>query len=109
MLFQGKTFSIWKLSDLRAGKENDTISFFLFGDIYKEHWKQNEGMVIGLLNASIMPQRHVSLNLNTIYCTVKAPQDISERLQPIPNIYDLKSEENDTTFLEIMFTIFGFF
>eukprot|EP00794_Sanderia_malayensis_P005993 gene5993-6689_t len=53
----GKTFSIWKLSDLDIGSENTTVTLFLFGNVYKEHWKTIEGTVIGLLNASIMAQR----------------------------------------------------
>ena len=59
-ILQGKTFSIWKLSDLAVGKENSAVTFFLFGDVYKEYWKMAEGNVIALLNAAIMPQRDVS-------------------------------------------------
>ena len=34
-------------------------SFFLFGSVYKEHWKTCEGTVVALLNSSIMPHRDV--------------------------------------------------
>ena len=52
MLFQGKQFCIWKLSDLKDCDK--TITFFLFGNVYKEHWKNDTGTVIGLLNATMM-------------------------------------------------------
>ena len=52
VLFQGKQFSIWKLSDLKDCDK--TVSFFLFGNVYKEHWKNDTGTVIGLLNATMM-------------------------------------------------------
>eukprot|EP00058_Branchiostoma_floridae_P016247 XP_002601735.1 hypothetical protein BRAFLDRAFT_76045 [Branchiostoma floridae] len=51
----GKTFSIWKLSDLRDCSV--TISFFLFGEVHKNQWKNDEGTVIGLCNPSIMKAR----------------------------------------------------
>ncbi|CAH1265756.1 MCM10 [Branchiostoma lanceolatum] len=51
----GKTFSIWKMSDLRDCSM--TISFFLFGEVHKNHWKNDEGTVIGLCNPSIMKAR----------------------------------------------------
>ena len=47
----GKQYSIWKLSDL---KTKNVVTFFLFGDVYAEHWKIPEGSVIGLLNPKIM-------------------------------------------------------
>ncbi|CAG2161775.1 unnamed protein product [Oppiella nova] len=47
----GKQYSIWKLSDM---KTKNTVSFFLFGDVYAEHWKLTVGSVVGLLNAKIM-------------------------------------------------------
>ena len=50
--FQGKSFCIWKLSDLQDCDK--TVSFFLFGNVYKEHWKNELGTVIGLLNPSMM-------------------------------------------------------
>ncbi|XP_071961125.1 protein MCM10 homolog [Antedon mediterranea] len=52
---KGKLFSIWKMSDLRSC--NDTTSLFLFGKVHEEHWKTQEGSVIGILNASVLPQR----------------------------------------------------
>ena len=50
--FQGKSYCIWKLSDLLDCDK--TVSFFLFGNVYKEHWKNHLGTVIGLLNPSMM-------------------------------------------------------
>ena len=52
LLGQGKTYSIWKLSDLQEA--DTTVSFFLFGQVYKQLWKVDVGCVIGLLNPSIM-------------------------------------------------------
>ncbi|XP_018409212.1 PREDICTED: protein MCM10 homolog [Nanorana parkeri] len=54
----GKTFSIWRLNDL---KNLDTcVSLFLFGDVHKEHWKTDQGMVIGILNANPMKPKEGS-------------------------------------------------
>ena len=50
--FQGKTYCIWKLSDLNNCDQS--VTFFLFSNVYKEHWKNEVGVVIGLLNPSIM-------------------------------------------------------
>ena len=47
----GKQYSIWKLSDL---KTKNVVSFFLFGDVYAEHWKIPVSSVVGLLNPKIM-------------------------------------------------------
>ncbi|XP_069846473.1 protein MCM10 homolog [Dipodomys merriami] len=48
----GKTFSIWKLNDLRDLTRH--VSLFLFGEVHKELWKTEQGTVIGLLNANPM-------------------------------------------------------
>ncbi|OWF36082.1 protein MCM10 homolog [Mizuhopecten yessoensis] len=48
----GKTYCIWKLSDLEDCDK--TVSFFLFGEVYKQHWKNSVGTVAGILNPSIM-------------------------------------------------------
>ncbi|XP_067684495.1 protein MCM10 homolog [Haliotis asinina] len=48
----GKTYCIWKLSDMDNCEQ--MVSFFLFGQTYKEHWKSDVGSVIGILNPSIM-------------------------------------------------------
>ncbi|XP_008067267.1 protein MCM10 homolog isoform X2 [Carlito syrichta] len=48
----GKTFSIWKLNDLRDLTQ--CVSLFLFGEVHKELWKTEQGTVIGLLNANPM-------------------------------------------------------
>lgn len=48
----GKTFSIWRLNDLRDLTRY--VSLFLFGEVHKELWKTEQGTVIGLLNANPM-------------------------------------------------------
>ncbi|KAL3851925.1 hypothetical protein ACJMK2_015620 [Sinanodonta woodiana] len=48
----GKTFCIWKLSDLQDCDK--VLTFFLFGTVYKEHWKNDVSTVVGLLNATPM-------------------------------------------------------
>ncbi|XP_005108860.1 protein MCM10 homolog [Aplysia californica] len=48
----GKPYSIWKLNDL--DDLDNSVSFFLFGEVYKTHWKLEVGTVIGVLNPSIM-------------------------------------------------------
>ena len=42
------------------GTENVIVSFFLFGDVNKEHWKTQTGTVIALLNPSIMKKNKVT-------------------------------------------------
>ncbi|XP_072311310.1 protein MCM10 homolog [Eucyclogobius newberryi] len=51
----GKTFSIWKLSDLHNLEV--FVSLLLFGEVHKEHWKTEPGTVIGLLNPNPMKQK----------------------------------------------------
>uniref|UniRef100_A0A2K6FYB0 Protein MCM10 homolog n=1 Tax=Propithecus coquereli TaxID=379532 RepID=A0A2K6FYB0_PROCO len=48
----GKTFSIWRLNDLRDLTQH--VSLFLFGEVHKELWKTEQGTVVGLLNANPM-------------------------------------------------------
>ncbi|XP_012863045.2 protein MCM10 homolog isoform X2 [Echinops telfairi] len=48
----GKTFSIWRLNDLRDLTRY--VSLFLFREVHKELWKTEQGTVIGLLNANPM-------------------------------------------------------
>ncbi|KAM4812123.1 LOW QUALITY PROTEIN: protein MCM10 homolog [Urocitellus parryii] len=48
----GKTFSIWRLNDLRDLTRY--VSLFLFGEVHKGLWKTEQGTVIGLLNANSM-------------------------------------------------------
>nr|XP_030688315.1 protein MCM10 homolog [Globicephala melas]XP_030688316.1 protein MCM10 homolog [Globicephala melas]XP_030688317.1 protein MCM10 homolog [Globicephala melas]XP_030688318.1 protein MCM10 homolog [Globicephala melas] len=48
----GKTFSIWRLNDLRDLTRY--VSLFLFGEVHKELWKTEQGTVVGLLNANPM-------------------------------------------------------
>lgn len=53
----GQTYGIWKLSDLGPNTSNEIVALFLFGDVYKEHWKTTEGSVVALLNASLLPAK----------------------------------------------------
>ncbi|KAM4039180.1 protein MCM10 homolog [Anomaloglossus baeobatrachus] len=67
----GKTFSIWRLNDL---KNLDTcVSLFLFGDVHKEHWKTEQGTVIGILNANPMKPKEGS---DEVCLSVDNPQKI---------------------------------
>nr|XP_006013141.1 PREDICTED: protein MCM10 homolog [Latimeria chalumnae] len=67
----GKTFSIWRLNDLRNLEV--CISLFLFGDVHQEHWKTDQGTVIGLLNASFMKPKEGS---DEVCLSVDHPQKI---------------------------------
>ncbi|KAH0616432.1 hypothetical protein JD844_027520 [Phrynosoma platyrhinos] len=67
----GKTFSIWRLNDLRDFSR--CVSLFLFGDVHKDHWKTDQGMVIGLLNANLMKPKEGS---DEVCVTVDNPQKI---------------------------------
>ena len=59
-LSQGKTYGLWKLTDLGSTTANDLVALFLFDNVYKEHWKTAEGTVIALLNSNILPAKDVS-------------------------------------------------
>ncbi|XP_037552059.1 protein MCM10 homolog [Nematolebias whitei] len=67
----GKTFSIWKLSDLH--NLDVFVSLFLFGDVHKEHWKRDSGTVIGLLNPNPMKPRDGN---DGVSLTVDHPQKV---------------------------------
>ncbi|KFW65563.1 Protein MCM10, partial [Pygoscelis adeliae] len=67
----GRTFSIWRLNDLRD--LNRCVSLFLFGDVHKEHWKTDQGTVIGLLNANPMKPKEGS---DEVCLSVDHPQKI---------------------------------
>ncbi|XP_070611160.1 protein MCM10 homolog isoform X2 [Erythrolamprus reginae] len=67
----GKTFSIWHLNDLRDFSRS--VSLFLFGDVHKEHWKTDQGMVVGLLNANRMKPKEGSAEVSL---SVDHPQKI---------------------------------
>ncbi|XP_077194079.1 protein MCM10 homolog isoform X1 [Paroedura picta] len=67
----GKTFSIWRLNDLRDFSK--CVSLFLFGEVHKDHWKTDQGMVIGLLNANPMKGKEGS---NEVCVSVDHPQKI---------------------------------
>ncbi|GIZ04851.1 protein MCM10 homolog [Caerostris extrusa] len=53
----GKTYSIWKMSDLHDIEK--ILSVFLFKTAHKDLWKTTVGTVIGILNPSIMSNRDV--------------------------------------------------
>ncbi|XP_053912709.1 protein MCM10 homolog isoform X1 [Cuculus canorus] len=67
----GRTFSIWRLNDLQD--LNQCVSLFLFGDVHKEHWKTDQGTVIGLLNANPMKPKEGS---DEVCLSVDHPQKI---------------------------------
>ncbi|KFZ48883.1 Protein MCM10, partial [Antrostomus carolinensis] len=67
----GRTFSIWRLNDLRD--LGQYVSLFLFGDVHKEHWKTDQGTVIGLLNANPMKPKEGS---DEVCLSVDHPQKI---------------------------------
>ncbi|GIY08574.1 protein MCM10 homolog [Caerostris darwini] len=58
----GKTYSIWKMSDLHDIEK--ILSVFLFKTAHKDLWKTTVGTVIGILNPSIMPNRDRNGELN---------------------------------------------
>ncbi|XP_015272720.1 PREDICTED: protein MCM10 homolog [Gekko japonicus] len=67
----GKTFSIWCLNDLHDLSR--CVSLFLFGEVHKDYWKTDQGMVIGLLNANPMKSKEGS---NEVCVSVDHPQKI---------------------------------
>uniref|UniRef100_A0A3Q0R5R0 Protein MCM10 homolog n=1 Tax=Amphilophus citrinellus TaxID=61819 RepID=A0A3Q0R5R0_AMPCI len=67
----GKTFSIWKLSDLHNLEV--FVSLFLFGEVHREHWKTETGTVIGILNPNPMKQKD---GYNGVSLTVDHPQKV---------------------------------
>ncbi|XP_052779218.1 protein MCM10 homolog isoform X1 [Mya arenaria] len=68
----GKTFCIWKLSDLQSCEK--TVTFFLFGNVYKDHWKNDLGIVVGLLNPSVMDKAEKIQS--EVAITIKHPQQL---------------------------------
>ncbi|KAL7827996.1 hypothetical protein AOLI_G00311480 [Acnodon oligacanthus] len=67
----GKTFSIWKLNDLRNLEVN--VSLFLFGSVHTDLWKTDTGTVIGILNPNQMKNKDGS---NELCLTVDHPQKV---------------------------------
>ncbi|XP_074554780.1 protein MCM10 homolog [Halichoeres trimaculatus] len=67
----GKTFSIWKLNDLHNLEV--FVSLLLFGEVHKELWKTEPGMVIGLLNPNQMKQKE---GYDGVSLTVDHPQKV---------------------------------
>ncbi|XP_057364805.1 protein MCM10 homolog [Daphnia carinata] len=51
---KGKKYAIWKLSDLKDCTKQ--VSFFLFGEVFNNHWKMAIGSVIGILNPNFMKE-----------------------------------------------------
>ncbi|KAL8621332.1 hypothetical protein ACOMHN_053353 [Nucella lapillus] len=70
----GKTYSIWKVSDLED--PDRPVSFFLFGQVYKQLWKMDMGTVIGLLNPSIMDS--MEKGRGDVAFTVSSAQQVME-------------------------------
>ncbi|XP_004451760.2 protein MCM10 homolog isoform X2 [Dasypus novemcinctus] len=67
----GKTFSIWRLNDLRDLTRY--VSLFLFGEVHKDLWKTEQGTVIGLLNANPMKPKDGS---EEVCLSIDHPQKI---------------------------------
>ncbi|KAG7454628.1 hypothetical protein MATL_G00261810 [Megalops atlanticus] len=97
----GKTFSIWKLNDLRDLEVY--VSLFLFGEVHKEHWKTDPGTVIGILNPNPMkpkegsdgvclsvdhPQKVLLMGEALDFGTCKATKKNGEPCSQLVNLYD---------------------
>ncbi|XP_062339030.1 protein MCM10 homolog isoform X2 [Osmerus eperlanus] len=97
----GKTFSIWKLTDLHNLEV--FVSLFLFGDVHKEHWKTEPGTVIGILNPNLMkpkegydgvslsidhPQKVMLLGEAQDYGTCQAMKKNGDPCSQIVNMYE---------------------
>ncbi|XP_019062630.1 protein MCM10 homolog isoform X3 [Fukomys damarensis] len=67
----GKTFSIWRLNDLRD--LTSCVSLFLFGEVHRELWKTEQGTVVGLLNANPMKPKDGS---QEVCLSVDHPQKV---------------------------------
>nr|XP_010991993.1 protein MCM10 homolog isoform X2 [Camelus dromedarius] len=67
----GKTFSIWRLNDLRDLTQY--VSLFLFGEVHKQLWKTEQGTVVGLLNANPMKPKDGS---EEVCLSIDHPQKI---------------------------------
>mgnify|MGYP006889206765 FL=1 len=52
----GKNFAIWKIASL----DTTTVSLFLFGDAYAQHYKESAGSIITVLNAKVRRDAKVS-------------------------------------------------
>jgi len=68
----GKSYSIWKLNDL--DDLDNSVSFFLFGEVFKTHWKLEAGTVVGVLNPSIMDS--MEKNNSEPAFTIKSPNQL---------------------------------
>ena len=55
---KGKKYSIWKLCDLKDTTK--LVSFFLFGDVFTNHWKMAIGSIVGILNPNFMKENNAS-------------------------------------------------
>ncbi|GLD92092.1 hypothetical protein PINS_up000625 [Pythium insidiosum] len=47
----GSTFMVWGLSDL----DTTELGVFLFDAAYESHWRELEGSIVAILNATVMP------------------------------------------------------
>lgn len=66
---KGQKFMIWTLTDLKD--DIKTVSVFLFGTAYSQLWKTQVGVVVGILNPSVLDKKDgskdiVSTSLNII-------------------------------------------
>lgn len=68
----GKPYSIWKLSDLHD--LDNCVSFFLFGQVHKNHWKLDVGTVVGILNPNMMES--MEKNKSQPAFTIKNPNQL---------------------------------
>ncbi|KAM6984742.1 protein MCM10 homolog [Aplochiton taeniatus] len=97
----GKTFSIWKLTDLHNLEV--FVSLLLFGEVHKEHWKTEPGTVIGILNPNLLkpkdgydgmslsvdhPQKVLLLGEAQDYSTCKAMKKNGDPCSQIVNVYE---------------------
>ncbi|XP_032810013.2 protein MCM10 homolog [Petromyzon marinus] len=67
----GKTFSVWRLMDLKNMEVS--VSLLLFGEVHKQHWKTDQGFVVGLLNPTLMKPKE---GYNELSISVDHPQKV---------------------------------
>lgn len=58
---KGQKFLIWTLTDLKD--DIKTISVFLFGSAYSQLWKTQVGVVLGILNPSVLDKKNGSKDI----------------------------------------------
>lgn len=67
----GKSYSIWKLTDLQDCE--NLVCIFLFGDVHEKHWKTSVGSVVGFLNPSVMPNKDSYSNRTEVCLSIDHP------------------------------------